>query len=105
MSQRSIFRQTQIRVNIQVDTDRDEDLVMMLQLLVSFVMALWQIGQWVIRLATQAAGLLASLVDLLSFIGKVIAITFSAYAYGLGLSGNKILVSRRLLADAPSVGA
>lgn len=90
MSSPVIFRQTQIRVNIQVDTDRDEDLVMMLQLLVSFVMALWQIGQWVIRLATQVAGL----VELLSFIGKVIAITFSAYAYGLGLSGNKALASR-----------
>lgn len=77
--------QVSITVSLQISTDREAELLTVLFLLLTPVLVLWQVKRKVKRLWDELILLVADIKDLLIFIGKVVAITFNAFAFGLGL--------------------
>jgi hypothetical protein len=83
----TLLRSTQVSItfSIQVRTDREADLLPFVFLLLLPLLCVWQVKRKVYQLMTELGWLVMDLTDLLIFIGKVIAITFTAFAYGLGV--------------------
>lgn len=83
----TVLRSTQVSItlSVQITTDRGADLLALVFFLLAPLLFVWQVKQKVYQLMTELGLLVADITDLLIFIGKVIAITLTAFAYGLGV--------------------
>ena len=83
----TLLRSTQVSItfSVQITTDRGAELLTLLFLLLTPVLFVWQVKQTVCQLKDRFIWWVRDIQDLLHFIGKVIAITFTAFAYGLGV--------------------
>ena len=77
--------QVHITLSVHISTDREAEWLTWLFVLLTPVLLVWQVKQKVNRLWDKGVLLVTDLKDVLIFIGKVIAITFTSFAYGLGL--------------------
>ena len=83
----ALMRATQmsITLSVRISTDREAELLTFLILILTPFLILWQMKQKVYQIRAKLGFLIADATDLLSFISKVIAITFKAFAFGLGI--------------------
>ena len=74
-----------ITFSVQISTDREAELLTLLFFLLTPILFMWQVRQKVYRFRNELVLIAADINGLLTFIGKVIAITFISFAYGLGI--------------------
>lgn len=84
---RVVLRSTQVSItfSIHLRTDREAELLTLAYLLFTPILFVWQLKQKMHRLTTGLGLLVIDITNLLIFIGKVITITITAFAYGLGV--------------------
>ena len=83
----TLLRSTQVSItlSVQITTDRGADLLALVYFLLAPLLFVWQVKQKVYRLMMELGLLVVDITNLLIFIGKVIAITLNAFAYGFGV--------------------
>lgn len=84
---RVILRSTQVSITFSVHlrTDREAELLTLVYLFLTPIVFLWQTKYKVAQLQNELVRMVIDITNLLIFIGKVIIITFTAFAYGLGV--------------------
>jgi hypothetical protein len=84
---RVILRSTQVSIafSVHLRTDREAELFTLVYLLFTPILFVWQLKQKMHQFMTGFGLLVIDITNLLIFIGKVITITFTAFAYGLGV--------------------
>lgn len=83
----ALMRATQMSftLSVRISTDREAELLMLLILILTPFLILWQMKQKVYQIRAKLGFLIADAADLFSFVSKVIAITFKSFAFGLGI--------------------
>lgn len=83
----ALLQSTQITItcSVQITTDREAELLNVLFFLLAPIGFFWHLKQKVNRFWIEWTLLAVQIKDLLTFIGKIMAITFTAFAYGLGV--------------------
>lgn len=83
----ALLRATQVRitVSVQVTTDREAEWLKVLFFLLTPIWVLWQLNQRTKQFWLKWKFRVVQVKELLTFITTVLTITFTAFAYGLGV--------------------
>lgn len=81
---RSIMQSTQVMIAFQVEGDREQDLISLLQIITQIALFLWGLWVKVNRLRREVKALQHDITEAATFTVKVMAIGLMALAYGMG---------------------
>jgi hypothetical protein len=87
MSKRAMIQATQVVIAFQIAGDGEQDFKDLLKMLIQIATFLWRRWQRVNRVRREALATLKDCQEAASFTVKVMAIGFSALAFGMGVKG------------------
>lgn len=80
-----MMQQTNVVVTFQFATDRESELVTLLQLIVTLALMLWTVGRVIYSAGYNLATLVADLLEAIVFVARVYQIAFISIKWSLGL--------------------